>query len=317
MSHRSSVCGKRLADAVFVLLLCAAMPAAASAADLGLTTGVERGTYYSFGQDLRRLLKSAGINITVHPSNGAVDNVHAITQRPGVQLGIVQSDVLAAIADPAGNSVIRPLARDVRLVLPLYDEEVHVLARGGISDLEGLMGLRVAIGREGSGTYLTALTLFQLAGIVPGAIVATDGAEALTQLRAGRIDAMIYVAGHPVGLLRDGVTRGDGLALVPVTAPPIVDAYATTEIPAGTYLWQPAAVRTVAVKAVLVTHDPGRRHCETIGRFAQYVIAGLGWLVENGHPYWKRVDVEQPVKGSEQYDCVRDYVGGPAASATE
>jgi TRAP transporter TAXI family solute receptor len=311
---RRPVWVSRLAQAAATLLLCAGMAGAVAAADLGLSTGAERGTYYRFGDDLRRLLKPNGIDITIHQSNGAVDNVHAITQRSDIQLGIVQSDVLAALAGHQRNPAIEPFGEDVRLVFPLYDEDVHILARDGINDLNGLAGHYVAIGREGSGTYLTALALFQLVGVVPAAMVAIDGAEALAQLRAGRIDAMVYVAAAPLRLLRDGVKPREGLALVPVTAPAILDGYAATEIPAGTYPWQPAAVPTVAVTAVLVAHDPGRRYCEAIGQFAQHVVAGLGWLVTNGHPYWQRVDIQRRINGWEQYDCVRKrLVGVPGA----
>jgi TRAP transporter TAXI family solute receptor len=308
---------KRLAQLAAALLLCACMTGAVEAADLGLSTGAERGTYYRFGQDLRRLLKPNGIDITVYPSNGAVDNVHAITERPGIQLGIVQSDVLAAIASQQRNNANQSLGESVRLVFPLYDEEVHILARGGINDLNALAGRYVAIGREGSGTYLTAAALFRLARVVPAAMVAIDAAEALAQLRAGRIDAIVYVAGHPVRLLRDAVKPADGFVLVPVTVPAILDAYAATEIPAGTYPWQRTAVPTVAVTAVLVAHDPGRRFCETIGEFARHVIAGRGWLVQNGHPYWERVDLQRPVKGWQQYNCVRDYIDSPAATVID
>jgi uncharacterized protein len=33
------------------------------------------------------------------------------------------------------------------------------------------------------------------------------------------------------------------------------------------------------------------------------------WLITNGHPKWKAVDLNYPLKGWEQYDCVRKYLG--------
>jgi hypothetical protein len=298
-----------------VLVLCAATllvgAAMASATDLGLITGGEGGTYYQIGQDLKRLLRPRGINVTVHPSKGAVDNIYAVYQRPGVQLAIVQSDVLAFVADRQSNPAIARIAEGIRLVFPLFDEEVHVLARREVASFDALAGKRVAIGREGSGTYLTARLLFKLAAIVPGEMLATDGGEALAQLKAGRIDAMVSVIGRPVARFRD-IKPEDGLALLPITTPAILDTYEVVEIPAGTYGWQTAPVSTVAVKAVLVTYEVNRRDCDTIGRVAQHVAAGMDWLVKNGHPQWKRVDLERAVKGWEQYDCVRKYVGQPA-----
>ena len=295
-----------------ILLVAPPLNDGAAAADFGLITGGERGAYYQFGQDLKRLLKPSGINLTVLASKGAVNNVHVVSQRPEVQLAIVQSDVLTFVADQQSIPAIARIARGLRLVFPLYDEEVHVLARRELTTLDSLAGKRVAIGQEGSGTSFTARLLFRLAEIVPGEMVALDGADALAQLKAGRIDAMIAVLAQPVGRFRGDVKAEDGLALIPITSRAILDRYTAAEIPGGTYDWQTPPVSTVAVKAVLVAYDVDRRDCDSIGRLAQHVAAGMDWLVKNGHPQWKRVDLERPVTGWEQYDCVRKYVGQPA-----
>jgi uncharacterized protein len=313
-----------LARCLALLLVGISCASVAAATELGLITGAENGTYHQFGHDLRRLVKPSGINVTVHPSNGAVDNVFAVSQRRGIQLGIVQSDVLAFVADQAASAAVSRVARNVRMVFPLYDEEVHVLGRREITDFDQLAGKRVAIGREGSGTYLTARLLFKRADIVPGELVPLDAGEALGHLKAGRLDALVYVAGTPVGLLRHQVKAADGLALIPITSPRIRDAYAGVEIPADVYDWQVTPVRTVAVKAVLISYDLPDAECESIGRFAQQVAGGMDWLVKNGHPKWKQVDLDYALKGWEQYDCVRKHLaktppdgGSPAASAGE
>ena len=309
--------------ALAAVLVAAALAGVAAGTDLGLITGNEGGAYYQLGQDLKRLLKTNGVNLTVHPSRGAVDNIYAVSQRPGVQLAIVQSDVLTFVAAQHANPTIARIAQGIRLVFPLYDEDVHILARRELVGFEALGGKRVAIGREGSGTYLTARLLFKLADVTPAEMVPVDGGEALAQLKAGQLDALVAVIAHPIGRLRTEVRPDDGFALVPITTPAILARYPTTEIPAGTYGWQTTPVTTVAVKAVLVAYDAQRRECESIGRLAQHVTAGLEWLTRHGHPLWKRVDLEQPIKGWEQYDCVRKYAGqppdsgSPAASAGE
>jgi hypothetical protein len=65
----------------------------------------------------------------------------------------------------------------------------------------------------------------------------------------------------------------------------------------------------VAVKSVLVSYDFRRKDCDTIGRFAQTISRQMSWLTENGHPKWKAVDLEFPLRGWEQYDCVRRALG--------
>ena len=285
--------------------------------DLGLITGGEKGTYYQFGLDLQKLAKPAGFDLAVHPSKGSAENIFAVYQRPGVQMGIVQSDVLAFVARVESDPVLKRIAKKTRMVFPLYNEEVHLLGRRDITNFDDLAGKRVAIGREGSGTYLTARLLFKLSEVTPSQMIPIDTGEALNELKAGRVDAMFYVAGYPVKLLKEDVTAADNLALIPITNKSVTEFYPSVDIPADVYAWQPATVSTVAVKAVLISFDFRRRDCETIGRFAQLISTRLSWLSANGHPKWKAVDLDYPLKGWEQYDCVRKYVGakGPQAAA--
>jgi TRAP transporter TAXI family solute receptor len=298
-----------------VVLAAVVLATTARGAELGLITGGEKGTYFQFGLDLQKLVRPTGTALAVYNSRGSIENIHAVYQRPATQMGIVQSDVLAFVARVQSDPVLKRIARKTRMVFPLYNEEVHVLGRRGISDFDDLADRRVAIGRDGSGTYLTARLLFKVAEVAPREMVPIDTEEALAALKAGAIDAMFYVAGYPVKLFTEQVTEGDALALVPITNKSITEFYPRSEIPANTYSWQPEALSTVAVKAVLVSFDFRGRDCDNIGRFAQTVSAKLDWLRQNGHPKWKSVDLDYPLKGWEQYDCVRRYLGKPAPGA--
>jgi len=301
--------------ALLILLVAASLCPAAD--DMGIITGGDKGTYYQFGLDLQRLTKPAGVNLTVHTSKGSIENVYAVYQRPGVQMGIVQSDVLAFVSRVQTDPVLGRIAKKTRMVFPLYNEEVHLLGRRGIRDFDDLAGRRVAIGREGSGTYLTARLLFKLSEVAPSEMVPIDTTEALNELKAGRIDAMFYVAGYPVKLLKDDVAEKDGLELIPILNKSVTEFYPRAEIPAGVYDWQRSPVNTVAVKAVLVSFDFRRKDCDNVGRFAQTMSRQMSWLLQNGHPKWKAVDLNYPLKGWEQYDCVRKYLGTtPAAPVT-
>ncbi len=293
--------------ALLLILIAASMCPAAE--EMGLITGGEKGTYYQFGLDLQKLMKPAGVNLTVHNSKGSIENIFAVYQRPGVQMGIVQSDVLAFVARVQSDPVLSRIAKKTRMVFPLYNEEVHLLGRRGLRDFDDLTGKRVAIGRDGSGTYLTARLLFKLSEVNPSEMVPIDTGDALAELKAGRIDAMFYVAGYPVKLLKDDVTEKDGLELIPITNKSITEFYPRAEIPANVYEWQKTPVNSVAVKAVLVSFDFRRRDCDNVGRFAQTMSRQMNWLLQNGHPKWKVVDLNYPLKGWEQYDCVRKYLG--------
>src|SRR5687768_13209736 len=146
--------GRRWMEIILGMILALSSAALASAADLGIITGSEKGTYYQFGLNLQKLMKPNGIHVTVASSKGSVENVFAVYQRPATQLGIVQSDVLAFVARVETDPVLKRIARKIKMVFPLYNEEVHILGRN-IAGFDDLADKRVAVGREGSGTYLT------------------------------------------------------------------------------------------------------------------------------------------------------------------
>jgi TRAP-type uncharacterized transport system substrate-binding protein len=221
----------------------------------------------------------------------------------------VQSDVLAFVAKVQTDPVLKKIAKKIKMIYPLYNEEVHLLGRSDIEDFDDLEGKRVAIGQEGSGTYLTAKLLFEVSDIQPASMITTGGSEALSQLKAGEVDAMFYVAGYPVKLFSEQVTGEDDLALIPILNKSIIEFYPKTEIPAATYTWQTETVKSVAVKSVLISYDFRMANCQNVGRFADLLESNINWLRENGHPKWKSVDLEYPLKGWEQYDCVKNFPG--------
>ena len=302
-----------LSSIFFILIFhlgAGAVVLAANKIKLGMVTGGPKGTYYQFGLNLERLVQGAGIDLNVHNSNGSVENIYAVYKRPHTQMGIVQSDVLAFVAKVQTDPVLKRIAKKIKMVYPLYNEEVHLLGKKEIRDFEDLEGRRVAIGKEGSGSYLTARLLFEVSGIRPAETVAIGASYALDRLKRGEVDAMFYVAGYPVKLFTEEVSSADNLALLPILNKNITEFYAKTSIPGNTYPWQERVTDTVAIKSVLVSFNFRMANCDNVGKFALEVANNIEWLKQNGHPKWNSVDLNYPLKGWEQYDCVQKYQTG-------
>jgi len=281
---------------------------------MGIITGDEKGTYYQFGLNLQELMAGHGIKLKVYPSNGSIENIYAVYKKPAAQLAMVQSDVLAFVATVQSNETLKMVAKKIKMVFTLYNEELHIVARKGITDFNDLSDRRVAVGEDGSGTYLTAKLLFEVSGIKPKVMVNIGADEALMQLKQAKIDAMFYVAGAPVKLFTENIKQEDNLELLPVMNNPILDFYPGAQIPAGTYAWQDKPVNTLAVKAVLISYDFELKsgNCENVGRFAQVLSDNLDRLIQNGHPKWKEVDLRYNLKGWNQCECAKRHLGPPA-----
>ena len=273
--------------------------------ELGIVTGQETGTYGRFGEDLKRLATSHGISLNVYTSSGSVENMVAIYDSRSIQLGIAQSDVVAfmnASTDPK----IRKIAAEVKLVLPLYVEEAHLVARPDLSGFEDLAGRRVAIGGVNSGTAMTARVFFTLSKVQPAALLEIGGLRGLEALREGIVDAMFYVAGYPVALFTERLSAQDQFRLLDIRNAAILNFYRNVSvIPAATYQGQEKEVETVGVAAGLMTLDypSDHLHCVHIRRIAELIRSNLPWLQENGHRKWKSVDLDASVSGAIRSPC--------------
>ena len=293
---------------IFIALLITALIAAnvSRAGQFGIATGSPAGTYFQIGEDLSMLMKKEKLKLQVNSSHGSLDNIISVYYRfPKAQLGIVQSDVLAYISTKKSEPFPK-IAPKIRLVYTLYNEEVHILARDQVASFADLAERKVAVGKKDSGTYITANTLLRIAGVrvIP---VEISGGEALTALKKGEIDAMFYVAGVPVALFRDKVSKEDNLQLVPVQDKEITGIYNNTSvISSGAYPWLGKDIPTVAVKAVLISYDHKGPRCQIMGKVAKVIRNNIDWLRENGHPKWQEVDLDFELNGWTQYECVKE-----------
>ena len=289
-----------------------ALPAAAQEVEANIVTGAPSGTYIQIGRDLAALGAECGVALNVLESAGSIENMNAVRDRRATQLGIVQSDVLEYFKTFAGDDpALRRAAQGVRIAFPLYNEEVHVLARRDVGTLADLAGKRVATGTEGSGTRLTADLILDLAQVEPAERAPLGPAEALDALLAGEVDAFFYVVGAPAELFGSGRIDPEKFHLLPMTEPVLAAVYTPTEVAAGVYPFVREAVPVVAVKAVLVTFDfrPERNSyqagsCRLVSDLSHLVLTRFGELQEKGHPKWKAVDVKDIPPGWEVSSCV-------------
>jgi len=274
-----------------------------AAPQMGIVTGNVTGTYIKIGEDIKKIAEPSHISLQVFESAGSIQNVFDVRRKRGIQLGIVQSDVLDYIRDISDDNELKTIAAKLAAVYPLYKEEVHVLGDLSLKTLQDLHGKRVAIGPQRSGTYLTAKTIFFQTGVTPSKEVFLGGKEALDSLRRGEIDAMLYVAGAPATLFSENTTADDKFQLIGVDDKAL-DSYLTAVIPAGTYKWQESDVRTVAVKAVLITFSYAGEQCQNVAKVAKIIHENKAWLDANGHPKWREVNLDERLPKWPQYECV-------------
>ena len=302
--------------ALLFALLLAIRPAAAQDWQTNIVTGGASGTYIQIGRDIAKIGADCGRALQVQESAGSLENILAVRDRPLTQLGIAQSDVLEYVRTfQSDDPVLARAAKGVRIVFPLYDEEIHVLARKDIADLAGLAGKKVSTGVEGSGNSLTASLLLDLAKVEPAERVKLSPKDSLAALLAGEIDAMFYVVCAPAALFKDAQIDPQQYHLLPLKDAVLQQLYTPARIASGTYSFQQETVDVVAVKAVLITFNfvPQRNpyqaaSCRTVADISHLILSRLDQLKESGHPKWKSVDLTALPPGWTVSDCVLEGI---------
>lgn len=259
---------KKLAIATLTaaLLLGAGGATAVEEKFITIGTGGQTGVYYVVGQSICQLVnrgqKDHGIRCTAPATGGSVANLNAI--RAGDQdLGIVQSDQQykamkgeESFADAGPNAALRA-------VFSAHPESFTVMARpdAGIKTFDDLKGKRVNIGNPGSGQRATMDVLMREKGWDTSVFRLASELRAAEQAQAlcdNKIDAMLYVVGHPNGSIQEAASSCNAV-LVPVTGPEVdklvaeFPYYATSTIPGGMYPGNAEGVPTFGVAATLVS----------------------------------------------------------------
>jgi TRAP transporter TAXI family solute receptor len=293
--------------ALLIALSAAALAAQPSADGIGMVTGPKTGTAIQLAMEMAQIAQRAGVELVVKASEGSLDNIRRLVSAENAGLGFVQADVLDVLTRSADPQVRRTVER-LRLVFPLHDEEVHLLARTAIRRLEELQGRRVVVGTRGSGTWLTAQHLLRLLQVQPAERLEMPPPEGVRAVLRGDADAVFEVGGKPVRLFtnilelqRDPryAALVAGVHFVPVDQPAVRRHYAAASLGPEDYPWVRQRMPTVAVKALLISADfsnrrnpHSRRRCQQLARLATALREHLAELQRTGHPKWREVDLD-------------------------
>jgi uncharacterized protein len=260
-------CGRRyglLVAAVATALLAPSTAPAEFEAVVG--TGSTAGVYYRVGRAICDLVNQDtqrhGVSCRAPSTAGSVYNATGV--RSGeLHVGVVQSDWQYHAYEGSSAFAAAGPDRDLRSVFSVHSEPFPLVARrdAGIRRLEDLVGKRVNIGNPGSGQRGTMEVVMQAMGWTEDTFLLAQelsASEMSLALCHDRIQAMVYVVGHPNAAVGKAIGLCDALIVEAVAAP--IDRlvadnpfYAYTTIPGGMYSANVEDVTTFGVKATVVT----------------------------------------------------------------
>lgn len=304
-----------------LVVVTAALGAARSLADT-IVTGGKTGTYYAIGQNLKEIVAPS---LEVKESGGSWENVLELSGTKGVSLAIVQSDVYSAFVrlrdapdmPKDTRKEYAALLANLRVLMPLYQEEIHFLVRKDdpMESISQIRDKRIWMDTDKSGTYLTALNIYsKLFGerptivepfVNPSAIGDDEGTRrrrsALMALSDPsfykaypRIDVVVLVGGQPLKLLEKAVPANLKLLRFDPSQPNatrVLQEYKRADIRQASYPLLNivgTGVPTLSVDSYMITANfASAQRNQFISDFAGEFCAKFGELQSRGHVKWK------------------------------
>ena len=229
-----------------------------------IATGGLAGVYYPLGGGMARIVSEQypHLTVSVQSTGASVANV-GLLDRGNVEFALIQNDIgyYAATGTEMFAGRAMPGLRGVAM---LYPETIQIvtLAGSGIESVADLAGKRVAVGAAGSGTEANARQILAAHGLSYNDIRVDylSFAEAASNIRDRNVDAAFLTAGFPTAAVTDLATSLN-IRVIPVldsafsTLSADYPFYTQVTIPAGTYRNIDEDVQTVAVMAMLATHE--------------------------------------------------------------
>ncbi|SAL66567.1 TRAP-type transport system periplasmic component-like protein [Caballeronia cordobensis] len=252
-----------------ILLVCAAalwlavrliQPAPPST--LTIAAGPKGSSFWNSAQKYKAILARNRVTLDVLETQGSLDNLTRLDDpKSNVDVGFVQGGLTkpGTTNDQHGN--LESLGSVSYVPLAVFYRGAAVVSR-----LSELKGKRLAIGAEGSGTRVLALTLLKANGIEPGGdteLLPLAGDEAAKALEAGQVDAVFLTGDSAQPPTMAKLLRTTGIRFMDFSQ---ADAYARRfpylteiELPMGAFDFArnlpPRPVHMIAPTAELVARD--------------------------------------------------------------
>jgi TRAP transporter TAXI family solute receptor len=323
-----------------LLALFAWTGAALAAAQFKVVTADPKGTYYAIGKDLAKFVApEADISLEVLPTAGSAANLKHLRYDPGVKFAIVQADVFQAFVDRAatGNAAAREVIHPLRVILPLYNTEIHFIVRADspMNYLHDMEKAKINGGILGSGAALITQTVYRMLFNKPmpeaQASYVTNRDALVKLVKDKTVDVVVVAAGQPAPLIVNMQPEAQKyiklLKFDPkhAASKEVLKVYASSVVRASSY---PNLIKedfnTVAVGAFLTTFNFGDQYTAGyLTRFARALCRNFPTLRQQGHPKWREVNLSFPqlAKGWDYYApttneiraCLNNPVTGEAA----
>lgn len=272
--------------------------------------------------ELAASLGDTGLRVVGMTNPKDADNIADVLYARGVDSALVPLDIL----DYALRENVYPGMRSkIVYAAEFFAEEVHLLAREGVEEIDDLIDQPVNLGLRGSASAFTASFLLDQLNI-PVEPTYHDQQTALAMLENGKLASMFTISGKPMPLLLE-IAADSGLRLL---ALPSIDgeAYKPATLSATDYpnlLEAGDSIETFAVRTILLSYNwrSDNPRYSVLSTFINAFFDHLPALQQENtgyHPKWRDIDPSLEIEGWRRSPAAESWIenqGPPEVSGPE
>lgn len=234
---------------------------------VSIGTGGVTGVYYVTGGAICRFVNRTrnehGMRCREESSAGSVVNLDSL-RRGSVNFALVQADLQFQAFKGQGAYAKTAPQEQLRSVFSTYPEILTVVAAKGTpgANINSLKGRRISLGMQGTGSRATVEAILQKEGWGSGdlqPVAERSPDEQSYAMCEGKIDAYVFVAGHPSSNVMRAVKECQAriLGLSPEAIAHMVSLqpyFTASAVPGGVYPDHPEPVQSLGLMATLMTN---------------------------------------------------------------
>lgn len=220
--------------------------------------------YYQAATELQNSLRDSGFSLNIKETSGSSENLEQLGKGAS-DLAFAQQDAMLLLRNLTDQNLAQ-LANNINVFAPINNEAIHIIVNpnSNIKDVKDLAGKRVAVGPEKSGTYISAILIYQISDLDVTAekIMPMEVTEGIEKVINGEYDAAFYTAAVGAPLLKQiNAQQGAKIKLLSIDQQFFQEnqkelvgdtvLYSPIKITAKTYPWQEQEVDTISTSSFL------------------------------------------------------------------
>lgn len=155
-----------------------------------IAAGEPGGAYYKYAEAYKTILREKGVELVIHKTRGALENLQLLEDNSsGIDLAFMQGGV-GRLSE----------SEEILSLGSLYYEPLWIFQRPGLklNRINEMKGLRLAVGKKGSGTRILVVDLLELNGISEEntSFIGKGPQASADMLINGQVDIAFFVAAH-------------------------------------------------------------------------------------------------------------------------